>query len=66
MSTQKTPPLVAYYAGQWPRYVKMAAGYANDIKQFSDVEKKIILDDAGDNKAYYMGIFPARFRKPSS
>ena len=58
MSTQKTPPLVAYYAGQWPRYVKMAVGYANDIRQFSDVEKKIILDEAGDNKDYYMGVFP--------
>ena len=57
MSTQKTPPLVAYYAGQWPRYVNMAVGYANEIKQFSIGEQDIIRHEEGEQKAYW-GVFP--------
>ncbi|MFZ4703887.1 MAG: hypothetical protein ACOYMG_27910 [Candidatus Methylumidiphilus sp.] len=57
MSTPKTPPLVDYYAGQWPRYVKMAVGYANEIKAFSVGEQDIIRDEEGGQKAYW-GVFP--------
>ncbi len=58
MPTQNTaPPLVAYYAGQWTRYVKMAVGYANEIKAFSVGEQDIIRDEEGGQKAYW-GVFP--------
>jgi hypothetical protein len=58
MPTQNTvPPLVAYYAGQWPRYVKTAVGYANEVKAFSVGEQDIIRGEEGGQKAHW-GVFP--------
>jgi len=57
MPTQQTPPLVNYYAEQWPRYVKLCVDYANEITQFSVGELAVIRQEDGGGKAYW-GVFP--------
>ena len=57
LPTQQTPPLVNYYAEQWPRYVKLCVDYANEITQFSVGELAVIRQEDGGGKAYW-GVFP--------
>ena len=57
MPTQQTPPLVNYYAEQWPRYVKLCVDYANEITQFSVSELAVIRQKDDEGKAYW-GVFP--------
>ncbi len=57
LPTQQTPPLVNYYAEQWPRYVKLCVDYANEITQFSVSELAVIGQEDGGGKAYW-GVFP--------